>query len=156
MDLSPILTVSRPFLGDIYHGQIQHFQGTVIGWKYRLGFGDDYSGVLWATCPDFESHHSGEWEPYIPVIQSHLIGLYCIYFPYTVNTDKRGRKLWMNKYREILCLKSLGFSVRNIAQNCDVSKSTVAKVLKKGSENQAFMAAGFRHNRQCTRWADVS
>ncbi len=40
MDLSPILTVSRPFLSDIYHGQIQHFQETVIGWKYRLGFGD--------------------------------------------------------------------------------------------------------------------
>ena len=40
MDLSPILTVSRPFLGDIYHGQIQHFQETVIGWKYRLGFGN--------------------------------------------------------------------------------------------------------------------
>ena len=40
MDLSPILTVSRPFLGDIYHGQIQHFQETVIGWKDRLGFGD--------------------------------------------------------------------------------------------------------------------
>ena len=46
----------------------------------------DYSGALWATCPDFESHHSGEWEPYIPVIQSHLIGLYYIYFLYTVNT----------------------------------------------------------------------
>ena len=40
MDLSPILTVSRPFLSDIYHGQIQHFQETIIGWKYRLGFGD--------------------------------------------------------------------------------------------------------------------
>lgn len=40
MDLFPILTVSCPFLGDIYHGQIQHFQETVIGWKYRLGFGD--------------------------------------------------------------------------------------------------------------------
>ena len=47
---------------------------------------DDYSGTLRATCPDFESHHSGEWEPYIPVIQSHLIGLYYIYFLYTVNT----------------------------------------------------------------------
>ncbi|RHT48778.1 hypothetical protein DW768_15185, partial [Ruminococcus sp. AM29-26] len=35
---------------------------------------------------DFESHHSGEWEPYIPVIQSHLIGLCYIYFLYTVNT----------------------------------------------------------------------
>ena len=46
----------------------------------------DYSGALWATCPDFESHHSGEWEPYIPVIQSHSIGLYYIYFLYTVNT----------------------------------------------------------------------
>ncbi len=46
----------------------------------------DYSGTLRATCPDFESHHSGEWEPYIPVIQSHLIGLYYIYFLYTVNT----------------------------------------------------------------------
>ena len=39
MDLSSIDGV-RPFLGDIYHGQIQHFQETVIGWKYRLGFGD--------------------------------------------------------------------------------------------------------------------
>ena len=47
---------------------------------------NDYSGTLRATCPDFESHHSGEWEPYIPVIQSHLIGLYYIYFLYTVNT----------------------------------------------------------------------
>ena len=46
----------------------------------------DYSGTLRATCPDFESHHSGEWEPYIPVIQSHLIVLYYIYFLYTVNT----------------------------------------------------------------------
>ena len=34
----------------------------------------------------------------------------------------------MTKYREILRLKSLGFSVRNIAQNCGVSKNTVAKV----------------------------
>ena len=24
---------------------------------------DDYSGALWATCPDFESHYSGKWEP---------------------------------------------------------------------------------------------
>ena len=46
----------------------------------------DYSGALWATCPEFESHLSGEWEPYIPVIQSHLIGLYYIYFLYTVKT----------------------------------------------------------------------
>lgn len=40
----------------------------------------------------------------------------------------------MNKHREILRLKSLGFSVRNIAQNCGVSKSTVAKVLKKAAK----------------------
>ena len=52
----------------------------------------------------------------------------------------------MTKYREILRLKSLGFSERNIAQSCGVSRNTVAKVLKKGSENQAFMAAGFRHD----------
>ena len=62
----------------------------------------------------------------------------------------------MTKYREILRLKSLGFSERNIAQSCGVSRNTVAKVLKKGSGNQAFMAAGFRHDRQCTRGADVS
>jgi len=53
----------------------------------------------------------------------------------------------MTKYREILRLKSLGFSERNIAQSCGVSRNTVAKV---------FMAAGFRHDRQRTRGADVS
>ena len=53
---------------------------------FACRFPYDYSGTLRATCPDFESHHSGEWEPYIPVIQSHLIGLYYIYFLYTVNT----------------------------------------------------------------------
>ena len=37
----------------------------------------------------------------------------------------------MTKYREILRLKSLGFSERNIAQSCGVSRNTVAKVLKK-------------------------
>ena len=36
----------------------------------------------------------------------------------------------MTKYREILRLKSLGFSERNIAQSCGVSRNTVAKVLK--------------------------
>ncbi len=34
----------------------------------------------------------------------------------------------MTKYREILRLKSLGFSERNIAQSCGVSRNTVAKV----------------------------
>lgn len=37
----------------------------------------------------------------------------------------------MTKYREILRLKSLGFSERNIAQSCGVSRNTVAKVLKR-------------------------
>ena len=40
----------------------------------------------------------------------------------------------MTKYREILRLKSLGFSERNIAQSCGVSRNTVAKVLKKVAE----------------------
>ena len=40
MNLSPVLTVASPFLRDVHHGQIQHFQETVIGWKYRLGFCD--------------------------------------------------------------------------------------------------------------------
>jgi len=62
----------------------------------------------------------------------------------------------MTKYREILRLKRLGFSERNIAQSCGVSRNTVAKVLKKGSGNQSFMAAGFQHDRQRTRGADVS
>lgn len=39
----------------------------------------------------------------------------------------------MTKYREILRLKSLGFSERNIAQSCGVSRNTVAKVLKKAA-----------------------
>ena len=40
----------------------------------------------------------------------------------------------MTKYREILRLKSLGFSEKNIAQSCGVSRNTVAKVLKKAAE----------------------
>ena len=40
----------------------------------------------------------------------------------------------MTEYREILRLKSLGFSERNIAQSCGVSRNTVAKVLKKATE----------------------
>lgn len=38
MNLSPILTVSRPFLGNVYHGQIQHFQQTVMRREYGFGF----------------------------------------------------------------------------------------------------------------------
>lgn len=40
----------------------------------------------------------------------------------------------MTKYRGILRLQSLGFSERNIAQSCGVSRNTVAKVLKKAAE----------------------
>ena len=42
----------------------------------------------------------------------------------------------MTQYREILRLKSLGFSDRNIAHSCEVSRNTVAKVTKKVSEIQ--------------------
>jgi transposase len=40
----------------------------------------------------------------------------------------------MTKYREIIRLKSLGFSERNIALSCNVSRNTVAKVLAKAAE----------------------
>ena len=40
----------------------------------------------------------------------------------------------MTKYREILRLKSLDFSERNIAISCIVSRNTVSKVLKKATE----------------------
>ena len=40
MDLSPILSVSSPFFRDIHHGQIQHFQETLIRREYRLRFRD--------------------------------------------------------------------------------------------------------------------
>ena len=42
----------------------------------------------------------------------------------------------MTKYREILRLKSLGFSERNIATSCGVSRNTVAKVTKRADELQ--------------------
>ena len=37
----------------------------------------------------------------------------------------------MTKYREIIRLRSLDFSERNIALSCSVSRNTVSKVLKK-------------------------
>lgn len=40
----------------------------------------------------------------------------------------------MNKYREILRPKSLGFSERNIAHSCSVSRNTVAKVTQKAKQ----------------------
>jgi transposase len=40
----------------------------------------------------------------------------------------------MTKYREILRLKSLGFSERNIALSCNVSRKTVAKVAARAQE----------------------
>ena len=40
----------------------------------------------------------------------------------------------MTKYREILRLKSLGFSERNIALSVPCSRNTVSKVLKRAEE----------------------
>ena len=40
----------------------------------------------------------------------------------------------MTKYREILSLRSLGFSERNIANSCNVSRNTVAKVTVRADE----------------------
>ena len=40
----------------------------------------------------------------------------------------------MTKYREILRLRSLGFSERNIANSCNVSRNTVAKVTARADE----------------------
>ena len=40
----------------------------------------------------------------------------------------------MTKYREILRLKSLGFSDRNIARSCSVSRNTVRRVIDRASE----------------------
>lgn len=40
----------------------------------------------------------------------------------------------MTKYREIIRLRSLNFSERNIALSCSVSRNTVSKVLKKTDE----------------------
>jgi transposase len=49
----------------------------------------------------------------------------------------------MTKYREILRLKSLGFSERNIAQSCGASRNTVAKVLKKAAEMNLSLPPDF-------------
>ena len=40
----------------------------------------------------------------------------------------------MTKYKEILRLKSLGFSERSIAQFCNASRNTVSKVVKRANE----------------------
>ena len=39
VDDAPILAPPSPFLGNIHHGQIQHFQQAVIGGKDGLGLG---------------------------------------------------------------------------------------------------------------------
>ena len=49
----------------------------------------------------------------------------------------------MTKYREILRLKSLGFSERNIAQSCSVSRKTVAKVTRRATEMNIFWPLDF-------------
>ena len=40
----------------------------------------------------------------------------------------------MTKYREIFRLKSLGFSDRNIARSCNVSRNTVRRVIDRADE----------------------
>jgi orotate phosphoribosyltransferase-like protein len=40
----------------------------------------------------------------------------------------------MTNYHEILRLKNLGFSERNIALSCSCSRNTVSRVLKKAKE----------------------
>lgn len=40
----------------------------------------------------------------------------------------------MTKYREILRLKNLGFSDRNIARSCSVSRNTVRRVIDRADE----------------------
>ena len=42
----------------------------------------------------------------------------------------------MTKYREIIRLNGLGFSARNIALSCNVSRNTVAKVLKQAKDKK--------------------
>ena len=44
MNDAPILPPSGPFLRNVHHGEIQHFQQTVIRRKNRLGFGDLEAG----------------------------------------------------------------------------------------------------------------
>jgi len=44
----------------------------------------------------------------------------------------------MTNYREILRLKSLGFSERNIALSCSCSRNTVSSVLKRANELDIF------------------
>lgn len=39
MDDAPVLAPPSPFLGNIHHSQVQHFQQTVIGGENRLGPG---------------------------------------------------------------------------------------------------------------------
>ena len=39
MNHAPILASARPFLGNLRHGQVQHFQQAVIGRKHQFGLG---------------------------------------------------------------------------------------------------------------------
>ena len=49
----------------------------------------------------------------------------------------------MTNYREILRLKSLGFSDRNIARSCSVSRNTVKRVIDKATEKQVSWPLDF-------------
>lgn len=61
------------------------------------------------------------------------ISLYTVSARFGVTTDKGGSNL-MTNYREILRLKSLGFSERNIALSCSVSRNTVSRVVQAASK----------------------
>lgn len=51
----------------------------------------------------------------------------------------------MTKYREIIRLKSLNFSERNIALSCSVSRNTVSKICKRADEMRlTAMSDAFR------------
>ena len=58
----------------------------------------------------------------------------------------------MTKNREILRLKSLGFSERNIAHSCGVSRNTVAKVVKRAAKRN--LSWPLDHDRQRT-WGNT-
>lgn len=48
----------------------------------------------------------------------------------------------MTQYREILRLKSLGFSERNIARSCGVSRNTVRKVCEQAASQNLSWPLG--------------
>lgn len=72
------------------------------------------------------SRCSGKREPLHKNLYTVVSTYWCEY--------REGRSALMTKYREILRLKSLGYSERNIALCCSVSRNTVAKVCARAKE----------------------